>query len=99
MTIKIVCIGGLSNGEVFGYSDAYKPLEEILLPYPRLTDLSMLDFDYQSRQIPLLVKHEWYKLERLTSQSGEVHLFYRHEKLTLDEAMTLLLYRYRKEAR
>lgn len=99
MIDKIVCIGGLSDGETVEYDDAKGPEETVLLADPRPTQFEIpLDANYRPPEAAPRRERQFYNLERFTSQSGEVHYLYRHAVLSLDEAMTLLLYRYRNEA-
>jgi hypothetical protein len=93
--MKIPCIGGLSNRHYVEVKNDKLPEEIMLLTDPRPLPPMKLEWppsSYPSRPLPR--KREFYNLERMTSQSKEVHYFYRYSEISLDEAMTLLLCNY-----
>ena len=96
MIRKIVCIGGVMDGYSMECRDNNRPEERILMSDPKPTPYRHLFDGPLSPVIAFAPKKQFYELERLTSQSGEIHLFYRHNELTNDEALTLLLTRYEK---
>lgn len=97
MIMKIVCIGGLSDGETVEYKDSDGPQETVLLQDPRPRQYG-LDEPPPSFVVAA-PKREFYNLERVTSWQGATHLFYRFTDISSDDAITLLLHRYRNENR